>query len=233
MQRKDRAQMKSELRRQQIVEAVIRVVAQGGAASLTTRKVAHESGANLATINELFGGKDLLLLAALNSVTESMLGALPVVDGSDGLRPVLANTLSSLCRLIDADYSPPLVRCELVLYLERRPGAAAGARLQGALLVEALVERFSQALQASIVPVSGAAMAGLVLTVIDGLALQRSVESPEAWVFTRAQAIRAILATVAEDWPGAFPAHGNGNGIHIERRLRPANPERVAAFAGV
>jgi AcrR family transcriptional regulator len=225
--------MKSELRRQEIVEAVVRIVAQDGAASLTTRKVAHESGANLATINELFGGKDLLLLAALKSVTASMLDALPVVDGADSLRPVLANTLSGLCRLIDAEDSPPLVRCELMLYLERRRGEAARARLQRTLFIEALVERFSQSLQASIVPVSGAALAGLVLTVIDGLALQRSGDSPEARVLTRTQAIRAVLATVAEDWPGAFPAHGNGNGIHFERRLPRANPGRVAVVAGV
>src|SRR5689334_13930836 len=109
-------------RHAQIVAAACRVVAQEGAAAVTTRKIAGEAGVNLATLHFLFGSKDALLIAVLDQVTDRMIAALARPNRRpDEPRAALAETTSALWALADREPWLPLVRCELLLYLERRP----------------------------------------------------------------------------------------------------------------
>ncbi len=115
-------------RRAQIIDATMRLIARDGVTGLSTRKIAREAPVNLATLHYLFGSKDDLLLAVLDAVTSSMIGALVLdVHPGGGLRAALAESFAALCALLDRVPSLPLVRCEVLLYASRRPAQPASA----------------------------------------------------------------------------------------------------------
>src|SRR5438270_3214608 len=118
-------------RRAQIVAATYRAIAREGVAAITTRKLAAEAGVNLATLHSLFGSKDALLVAVLDQVSELMIEALALpAPAHQGLRAALAESAAALWALVDREPRLLLVRCELLLYLLRRPAHVEAARAQ-------------------------------------------------------------------------------------------------------
>src|SRR3954451_15782406 len=127
----------------QIVAAAYRAITREGVAAITTRKIAGEAGVNLATLHSLFGSKDALLVAVLDQVTGLMIGALtPPAQTHQGLRAALAETSAALWALADREPRLPLVRCELLLYLQRRPAHAEDARAQQEGYLAALADLY-------------------------------------------------------------------------------------------
>jgi AcrR family transcriptional regulator len=185
-------------RRTQIIAATMRLIARDGVAAISTRKIAREADVKLATLHYLFGSKDDLLLAALDAATNTMVAALVVeVHPGGGLRAALAETFAALCALLDRVPAPPLVRCEVLLYVGRRPARAASGFQQ---------QRYLDALQAcyrvACAPgemglIAGEDLAAVVSSSIDGLALQMAAGVPlPQQATTRAQVLRALLALV-------------------------------------
>ena len=64
-------------RRQDFVEAAVKVIAEHGAAGATTRRIAAEAGSPLATQNYEFHTKDDLFLAVFDSLLEQTMGPAP------------------------------------------------------------------------------------------------------------------------------------------------------------
>ncbi len=63
-------------RRQQLIEAAIRVLQRDGVGHVTTRAIAAEAGAPLASIHYTFGSKDEIVRAAFEQVITDLLAEL-------------------------------------------------------------------------------------------------------------------------------------------------------------
>src|SRR3954454_19035233 len=64
------AHIPMEVRRQQLVEAAMTVIAREGVDGATTRRIADEAGAPLATLHYCFQAKENLLLAVFEHLAE-------------------------------------------------------------------------------------------------------------------------------------------------------------------
>jgi AcrR family transcriptional regulator len=214
-------------RRAQIAAAACRVIARDGAAAVTTRKIAGEAGVNLATLHSLFGSKDTLLLAVLDQVTGRMIEALaPPAQARHGLRAALAETAAALWALADGEPRLVLVRCELLLYMQRRPAHRQEARAQQRRYREALAAVYRRAHAKTNGRVAYyQTLAELVASTVDGLALRGACLGPtNTHKQVRAQALRAVLALVEEDVPPMGTTKDSGKRTHprIVQRQRPA-----------
>jgi AcrR family transcriptional regulator len=186
-------------KRAQIIEATMRLIARDGVAALSTRKITREAAVNLAALYYLFGSKDDLLLAVLDAATSAMIATLVAVDGhpGGGLRAALVESFAVLCALLDRVPALPLVRCEVLLYIGRRPAQAVSAFQQ---------QRYLDALEACYRVACGRgelgliendALATVVSSSINGLALQMAAGVPAAQQeVTRVKVLRALLALV-------------------------------------
>jgi AcrR family transcriptional regulator len=190
------------LRRTHIIAATMRLIAHDGIAALSTRMIAREADVNLSALHDLFGGKDDLLLAVLDTATSAMIAALVAVDGhpGGGLRAALVESFAALCALLDGDPALPLVRCEVLLIGAcRRPAQAAGAfQQQQRRYLDALQTCYCVACaQGELGLIACDEMAAVVSSSIDGLALQMAAGVPlPQQAATRAHVLRAVLALV-------------------------------------
>jgi AcrR family transcriptional regulator len=193
-------------RRAQIIAATMRLIACDGVAALSTRKIAREAAVNLATLHDLFGRKDDLLLAVLDAATNTMIAALVLdVHPGGGLRAALAESFAALCGLLDRMPALPLVRCEVLLYAFGRPAQAAAARQQQRY-IEALEGCYRVARAGRVGLMADEELAAVVSSSIDGLALQTATGAPLAQqAATRAHMLRALLALVPELQTGPQP----------------------------
>lgn len=71
--------VRAELRRRDVVEATVRVIAEHGAAGATTRRIAAEAGCPLATLHYVFHTKEDLFYA----VYEAMVAEAQALGGDD------------------------------------------------------------------------------------------------------------------------------------------------------
>jgi AcrR family transcriptional regulator len=185
-------------RRAQVIDTTMRLIARGGVAALSTRKIARETPINLATLHYRFGSKDGLLLAVLDAATSALIGAL-VLGGhpGGGLRAALTESFATLCAMLDRDPALPLIRCEVLLYARQRPIQAAG-RMQQQRYLDALGVCYRMAsAPGELSPIASDELAVTVGSCIDGLALQMAAGVPlplqEA---TRAHMLHSLLALV-------------------------------------
>jgi AcrR family transcriptional regulator len=186
-------------RRARIVTATMPLIARDGIAGLSTRMIAREANVNLSVLHGLFGGKDDLLLAVLDTATSAMIATLVAVDGhpGGGLRVALTESFAALCALLDRMPALPLIRCEVLLYACRRPARAAGACRQQQRYLDALQTCYRVACApGELGLIAFDELAALVGSSIDGLALQTAEGVPlPQQAATRAHMLRALMST--------------------------------------
>ena len=176
----------------------MRLIAREGVAALSTRTIAREAAVNLATVYDLVGRKDDLLLAVLEEATSAMIAALVVVtQPGTGLRAALADSFAALCTLLDQVPAPPLVRCAVLLYFSGRPAQAAAVRQQQRYLDALQVCYRVAGAQGEMGVIPAEELAVVVSSSLDGLAVQLVAGIPAAQqVATRAHLLGALLALV-------------------------------------
>ena len=213
-------------RRAQVVAAAGRVIAREGAAAVTTRKIAGEAGINLATLHLLFGGKDALLVAVLDQVTGLMIAALVAPKQvPHGLPAALAETATALWALAVREPWLPLVRCELMIYLQRRPACAQQVRAEQRRYLSTLAARCHGARATTDGRTACKTLAQLVASTVDGLALHGAfLDSTQTRKHLRAQALRAVLALV----DGELPPPGMTDGSRKPSRRDTVQRQRPA-----
>jgi AcrR family transcriptional regulator len=185
-------------------------------AAITTRKLAGEAAVNLATPHALFGSKDALLVAVLEQVTGRMIEALaPPARAHRGLRAALAESSAALWALTDREPRLPVVRCELLLYLLRRPAHAEAARVQQRRYLAALADLYRRCRASTDGRIASPTLAQLVASQVDGLALHNAFREPgNPPRQIRAHAHRTVLALLEEAVPATGGMPGSGNGTH-------------------
>lgn len=169
-----------EERRPQLIEAAIRVVAREGVARATTRRIAEEAGAPLATLHYSFRNKEELFAAVTEHGarrSEEALGRLPVAPG-EGLRIAVTQILGLYRDGAVRDPGTVAAELELQAWARRTPGRRELADrcyvLHGRAVVGALRAAASEADRGVDLP----RLARLVLVASDGMALRILASGP-------------------------------------------------------
>jgi len=71
------ARVQAKVRREQLIDAAVRVAARDGVAAATTRAIATEAGASLASVHYCFESKQELLQEVLISIINELTGEAP------------------------------------------------------------------------------------------------------------------------------------------------------------
>lgn len=118
-------------RRQQLIEAAFRVMARDGVAAATTRAIAAEAGAPLASFHYCFRSKEELLRELTPALVGRMLeGAVAEIQAAKDIRNTLRKSLHGMWSVTEAAPSEQHVLYELTQYVLRDPGLEDLARWQ-------------------------------------------------------------------------------------------------------
>ena len=161
-------------RRQQLIDAAFRVMAREGVAAATTRAIAAEAGAPLASFHYCFRSKEELLRELTPALVDRMReGAVAEIEPGDDIRDTLRKSLRGMWSVTEATRDEQHVLYELTQYVLRNPGLEDLARWQYQRYFETGQE-YLQAISDAVdvewtVPLPVASR--LLVSFIDGMAL--------------------------------------------------------------
>jgi len=203
------AQAKGDRTRAQIIEGAIRCLAETGVIGATTRKIATESGVQLATLHYHFDSKSAILLAVLESLINEMTLSLrgQVKSGAD-LDECIDQVVRAGWRVLMQARALQVVQYELTLYAFRE-GANWLAERQYDAYVQLYLDFLRSVPETEIVLSLDdcRAIARFMLAGIDGLLLQelakpnraRSKRGIEALIGATQQYARALRGAQGDD----------------------------------
>lgn len=183
-------------RRRLLIEAAIDCLGEGGMAAFTVERICRAAGVSRGLINHHFDGKDALLAAVYEAMTEHLAEALettladPQVSPQDRLRAVIAWSFAP------GAFGPAQTRAWLALWGEISTNRAlqAAHRKRYALYRDGLARAIAEIAAARGRRVDAEALAIALIALIDGLwlecCLDPSLLAPE-------QAIAACYALLA------------------------------------
>ncbi|MDQ3715019.1 MAG: TetR family transcriptional regulator [Actinomycetota bacterium] len=204
-------------RRQQLIDAAIRVAEREGIAATTTRRIAAEAGARLATVHYCFRSKQELLEGVLSAIiTELSEAARGHVRPGHDARTLLHDGMRALWVIVEKEPGKQQLTYELTHYALRQPGmesfaqwqyetsyAACAAHLEGVAAAAGIVWSLP-------LPV----LTRMLMTVIDGVVLGWLVDRDSLSAVAALDALTDLLATLAvQPHAAAQPsgaAHPNG-----------------------
>jgi AcrR family transcriptional regulator len=207
------ARIPADVRRQELVEAAIRVMARDGIAKATTRAIVDEAEMNLGFFHYCFRSKEELLVTVITTINDrNQQAAMAVVTPHRGLRDTLTASFRAYWDGVERNPGEHQVTYELTQYALRHAGLAEVARVQYDSYVRGLIQYLQEAAAANhmewTTPVE--VLAHYAHSVLDGVTL--------AWVVDRdSAAADAVLHEAAQ---------------HIAkqaRRRRDAAPDILAA----
>jgi AcrR family transcriptional regulator len=164
------AHVSADARREQLIEAAVRVIAREGADGATTRKIADEAKAPLASLHYCFQNKENLLLAVFAQLSDEM----PVeADLPQDEKPSLGQVAEQLLtRAMQWSVENPVrtrAMIEIVLWAERYdPELSAG-------FYEAFGKKAEDVLRRADMTLSDEELHSVVrvsMSMVDGLSLQ-------------------------------------------------------------
>lgn len=180
-------------RREQLIEATIAVLRRSGTGGVTTRAVAAEAGAPLASIHYTFGSLDDLLVAAFSRLIDEVGDR--ITDGLDlraGFGPCIIEVMQRVAGLLDDERYGVLLR-DLNPTGDRR--------------VEALEDRYYRFAHDLIDAIATARrrepalprpqLARLIMAAVDGVVLQFAANGDSATARGDLAAFGRILAAAA------------------------------------
>ncbi|MFH8621313.1 TetR/AcrR family transcriptional regulator [Streptomyces vietnamensis] len=199
------ARQSADERREQLVEAAIRVMIRDGVAKATTRAIVGEAGVPLGAFHYCFRSKQELLYGVIERIMLRSL-AFPLVPLADGasVHDVIHATLHAYWDRIRERPDEHQLTYELTQYALREPGLADVARRQYQHYLQANIDHLqSVASLAGIrwtteIPV----LARYGLNFLDGLTLNWLIDRDDAQALAALDAYAAHLASLAVD-PGA------------------------------
>jgi AcrR family transcriptional regulator len=125
------ARVSADVRRQELVEAAIRVMARDGVAKATTRAIVAEADMHLGFFHYCFRSKEELFLQVIDTINErNVRAALDVLEPRRGLRDTLRASIRAYWDLVEKNPGEHHVTYELTQFALRRPGLEAVARRQ-------------------------------------------------------------------------------------------------------
>ncbi|MET7927586.1 TetR family transcriptional regulator [Streptomyces sp. NPDC005349] len=157
-------------RREQLIEAAVRVIAREGADGATTRKIADEAKAPLASLHYCFQNKENLLLAVFAQLSDEMPLDADLPDGeSTSLGYVMAQSLTRAMQWSVENAVRIRAMIEVTLWAERYdPELAVGFYDGFAKSAEAVLRQVDVPLPDEEIH----SVVRVVMSMVDGLSLQ-------------------------------------------------------------
>jgi AcrR family transcriptional regulator len=164
------ARVSADQRRQDFVEAAVRVISEHGVSGATTRRIADAADAPLATLHYCFHTKEQLFLAVFQHQADQLVERLAQTPESNGLGAaathVMRDTLDWFAK--HEDYAR--AQYDLILWAMRQEGQHSATAVY-----DMFFSRFAQVLRASLEPTDDPdlvePLARLVIALLDGLVL--------------------------------------------------------------
>ena len=160
----------TDVRRQQIIDAAVSVIAAVGVDGATTRRIADEAGAPLATLHYCFQTKENLLWAVFEQLTDTTTIEIGSTDLAGRSVQVIAETLlTETMRWIVERPAINRAQIEILLWAERND------RPLAARIYEAFTETWKDLLRQARTPLPEDELDSLtrvLVAVVDGLCLQ-------------------------------------------------------------
>ena len=172
------ARTSAEARREEFVEAAIKVMAREGLDHATTRRIAEEAGAPQGIFHYLFRGKTELLAAVTGAVTQQVEQVLrEAVDPRKGLAAAISDAVHAFWQHVLSDDGLQLMQYELVIYCRRTPGLEWLADWQYERYIAAATEILGAAAEhdATRSAISLDQLVRFLVAAVDGLVLQYTV----------------------------------------------------------
>lgn len=194
-------------RREELVQAALRVIAREGVAAATTRAIVAEADMSLASFHYAFRSRDELLTEVIRFVVDNeALAASEVLAFDTDVRTTIRRGLKAFVDLVASDPLRELAMLELTQYALRNPELGPSARLQYASYYRAASKILeAAALQLGIKwkrPMPE--MARILITLTDGLTMgwlvDRDMFATERVIDFAADAL-ASLATPTSKGP--------------------------------
>lgn len=187
-------------RRQQLIDAAIRVAEREGIAATTTRRIAAEAGARLATVHYCFKSKQELLEGVLSAIitelSEAAAGHLrPGLDA----KTLLHDAMRAMWLVVEKEPGKQQLTYELTHYALRQPGMESFAQWQYETSYAACAAHLDRVAAAAgitwslPIPV----VARMLMTVVDGTVLAWLVDRDGPSAVAALDALTDLLATLA------------------------------------
>lgn len=187
-------------RRRQLIEAAVRVAEREGVAATTTRRIADEAGARLATVHYCFESKQKLLEEVLTSIiTELVEAAQADLRSGVDARTLLHQGMQAMWVIVEKEPGKQQVTYELTNYALRQPGMETFARWQYETSYAACAMHLGKVASAAgitwslPVPV----LARMLMAVIDGVVLGWLVDRDSVAATAALDGLTELLATLA------------------------------------
>ncbi|MFB7513494.1 TetR/AcrR family transcriptional regulator [Streptomyces sp. NPDC056144] len=194
------ARQSADERREQLVEAALRVMIRDGVAKATTRAIVGEAGLPLGAFHYCFRSKQELLHGVIERIMLGSLAFPPVALAAGAPAPeVIRATLHAYWDRIREHPDEHQLTYELTQYALREPGLADVARRQYRRYLAANVEHLeSVARQADITWTTDVGtLARYGLNLLDGLTLNWLIDRDDAQALAALDAYAAHLAALA------------------------------------
>ena len=172
------ARVEADLRRQMLIDAAIRCLAEGGIAAFTVDRISREANVSRGLINHHFDGISGLLIEVYEAMTQSMLAAgreMLFFEGSAEER---------LAAVIDTMFRPPMfskssLRAWLALWGEvaTNPRLKASHRKSYDAYRKAMDDALREIAQTRKLKVDGEMLAMTTIALIDGLWIEWCLDS--------------------------------------------------------
>ncbi|MEY9872368.1 AcrR family transcriptional regulator [Streptacidiphilus sp. MAP12-33] len=188
-------------RREELIEAALKVMIRDGVAKATTRAIVAEAGLPLGAFHYCFRSKEELLHSVVERIMQGAIApaVAAAVEGAP-VADVVHDALRAYWARIRATPEEHLLTYELTQYALRQPGLAEVARHQYARYLAVNGESLATMARlggfAWTVPLPTLARYGLA--VLDGLTLQWLIDRDDAAAATALDEYAAYLLSVAE-----------------------------------
>jgi len=172
------ARISAQDRREQFVEAAIKVMSREGLERTTTRRIAEEAGAPQGAFHYAFRDKNELLTGVVAAVTmqvEQVLGA--AVDPTKGLAAAIHDGLHAFWKHVVSDDGLQLMQYELTIFCRRTEGFEWLAEWQYTRYAAAALEVFQAAAAHEPGPleIDMTDLTNFLVAAMDGLVIQYEV----------------------------------------------------------
>ncbi|WGY02860.1 TetR family transcriptional regulator [Nocardioides sp. QY071] len=186
------AHIPTEVRRQQFIDAAIEVIARDGVDGATTRKIAQEAGAPLATLHYCFQTKENLLWAVFEYLADTIRTELEErVPQGQSTASIAEQVLTETLRAAIDRPSANRAQLEIWLWAERNDQEVA------LRLYDMYVEVWREQLKAAKAPLPDdeiESLARVVLALVDGLNNQLIAHGDEKLLRREIDTATAMLA---------------------------------------
>jgi AcrR family transcriptional regulator len=190
------ARIPSQVRRQQFIDAAVAVIARDGVDGATTRRIAEEAGAPLATLHYCFQTKENLLWAVFERLADTVRAATAqrLPDGQD-LITIASELVRESMRTAIERPDENRTQIEIWLWAERNDAEFAG-RMYDKYLVAS--QEFLRKAKVPLPADEVETVTRVIIGVVDGLCMQLITHGDAAKVQREVETSTAMLAAYLE-----------------------------------